>query len=215
MFDTFLLDVDGTLVDTNYHHTIAWYRGFRRFGFSPPIWRIHRSIGMGGDQLVEAVAGAAFEREYGEEVRAAWQTEYGSLIREVHLFDGASELMEELHKRGATQVFASSGKAEHLDHYLAMFRGGCLADAVTTADDAEATKPEPDLVQTAMAKVGGGRAVMVGDSVWDVEAGIRAGILTIGVQTGGYSAEELRKAGAIRVYESLPALTLDLDLWTA
>ncbi len=208
---TALLDVDGTLVDTNYQHALAWYRAFRRHGVVLPVWRIHRHIGMGGDQLVGALAGERVERERGESVRAAEKDLYAELIEEVELLEGARELICELKRRGHATVLASSARAEEVERYLDMLDARELVDGWTTSADVEATKPEPDLVKAGVAKGGGAPAVMIGDSTWDVEAARRAGVETIAVLTGGYSADELRQAGASDVFESLGELCQGLD----
>ena len=148
---TALLDVDGTLVDTNYQHALAWFRAFRRHGIVLPIWRIHRRIGMGGDHLVAALCGDDAERRIGKRVREA-------------------------------------------------------VDGWTTAADVEHTKLDPDLVAAGKAKAGGGDAVLVGDSTWDCEAGRRCAVPTIALLTGGFSARELRDAGAACVFESIAEL---------
>ena len=206
-----ILDVDGTLVDTNYHHAIAWYRAFRRHGVAPAIWRIHRHIGMGGDQLVDAVAGHGVERERGDEIRAAEDELYMELIDEVRPFDGARELIGELKRRGNPVVLASSAKQEEVDRYLDLLEARDLAHAWTTSADVEATKPEPDLVRAALDAAGTDEAVMVGDTTWDVEAAARAGLETLAVLTGGYSGGELRDAGAVAVFDSVFELRSSLD----
>jgi HAD superfamily hydrolase (TIGR01549 family) len=206
-----ILDVDGTLVDTNYHHAIAWYRAFRRHGVAPAIWRIHRHIGMGGDQLVDAVAGYGVERERGDEIRAAEAELYMELIDEVRPFDGARELIGELKRRGDPVVLASSAKQDEVDHYLDLLEARELAHGWTTSADVEATKPEPDLVRAALDAAGTDDAVMVGDTTWDVEAAARAGLETLAVLTGGYSAGELRDAGAVAVFDSVFELRSSLD----
>ena len=201
-----ILDVDGTLVDTNYHHAIAWYRAFRQHDKLIPIWRIHRHIGMGGDQLVSALAGEDWDEEHGEDVRTAEKSLYLALIEEVEPFDGARALIEDLKERGHSVVLASSAKENEVDHYLDLLDARDLADGWTTSADVEATKPEPDRVAAAVEKAGGGDAVMVGDSIWDVEAAKRAGLETVAVLTGGFSEAELRDAGAGWVFESMDAL---------
>jgi HAD superfamily hydrolase (TIGR01549 family) len=201
-----ILDVDGTLVDTNYHHAIAWYRAFRQHGVILPVWRLHRHIGMGGDQLVAAVAGDHVESEKGDEIRAAEKALYLTLIEEVEPFPGARELIVDLKERGHAVVLASSAKENEVDHYLDLLDARELADGWTTSTDVEATKPEPDLVVAAVEKAGGGHAVMVGDSTWDCESARRAGLATIGVLTGGFSREELLAAGAATVLESIEEL---------
>ncbi|MCE3553093.1 HAD family hydrolase [Pseudonocardia sp. RS11V-5] len=204
--DTAVLDVDGTLVDTNYHHALAWFRAFRRFDVTLPVWRLHRAIGMGGDQLVPAVAGKEFEAEHGDAVRGAWKEEFDPLLREVQPFDGVRELLTALRDAGLKVVLASSGKPEHVDAYLDLFGGRELADAWTTSEDVEQTKPEPDLIGVAVEKVSGRDALVVGDSVWDFEAAGRAGYAGYAIRTGGFSVEELREAGARDVFESVPEL---------
>jgi HAD superfamily hydrolase (TIGR01549 family) len=166
-----ILDVDGTLVDTNYHHAVAWYRAFRRHGIVLPVWRIHRHIGMGGDQLVKALCDEAVERDRGEDIRSTEKDLYMELIEEVEPLEGAKELIRDLKDSGHAVVLASSAKAEEVDHYLELLDARDLADDWTTSADVEATKPEPDLVRAALDKAGSpDRAVMVGDSVWDCEA---------------------------------------------
>ncbi|MBA2560268.1 MAG: HAD family hydrolase [Propionibacteriales bacterium] len=211
MIDTFVFDVDGTLVDTNYHHAVAWYRAFRRYDVTPAIWRIRRAIGMGGDQLVEAVAGKQVEDEHGDDVRSAWTGEFDKFLPEVQPFEGAELLLEDIRKRDLKLVLASSGESKHVDHYLDLLNGRKLAEAWTTSEDAEETKPAPDLVETAMAKVEGVNSVMIGDSTWDAKAAKRAGLPTYAVRTGGFSVEELLEAGAVSVYDSLEDLQADLD----
>jgi phosphoglycolate phosphatase-like HAD superfamily hydrolase len=206
-----LLDVDGTLVDSNYHHALAWYRAFREHDLSPALWRVHRHIGVGGDQLVERLAGDEVEARLGDSIREAEGRFYGELIGEVRPFEGARELIVELRERGHTVVLASSAKAKDTEHYVELLDAGELLEAYTTSADVEATKPAPDLVASAMRKAGELSAVMVGDTTWDVEAADRAGVKTIAVLTGGFSEAELREAGAVDVFESLVELRERLD----
>ena len=206
-----ILDVDGTLVDTNYQHAIAWYRAFRDHDIVLPLWRIHRHIGMGGDQLVGALAGDQAERDKGDDIRDSESEHYSDLIGEVETLEGSRELIEDLKERGHAVVLASSAKEDEVQHYLELLGARDLADDWTTSDDVESTKPEPDLVQAAIEKAGGGDAVMVGDSTFDCEAAKRAGIETVAVMTGGFSEQELRDAGAVAVFESIVALRESLD----
>jgi HAD superfamily hydrolase (TIGR01549 family) len=206
-----ILDIDGTLVDTNYHHAVAWFRAFKQSGVVLPIWQIHRHIGMGGDQLVAELTSDAFDEEQGDDVRTAEKALYLALIEEVEPMRGSRELIEDLKRFGHHVVLASSAKANEVEHYLDLLDARELADAWTTSADVEATKPEPDLVVAAREKAGGGDAVMVGDTVWDVEAAKRAGIETIAVLTGGFAEAELRDAGAICVFESIHELRDRLD----
>ena len=201
-----ILDVDGTLVDSNYHHTLAWFRALRQHGQTLPIWRIHRAIGMGGDQLVSGLCGDAVEEELGEDIRAAEKALYMSVIGEVVPLEGARALMEDLKRLDRRIVLASSAKPDEVEHYLDLLDARGLADAWTSAGDVERTKPEPDLVESALEKIGGGEAVMVGDSTWDCEAAGNAGVTTIAVLTGGFSEQELTEAGAVAVYRSIEEL---------
>src|SRR5215216_512478 len=206
-----ILDIDGTLVDTYYQHAVAWFRAFRLLDVTLPLYRVHRHIGMGSDQLVGALTDEDFERAHGDEVRALEGEIYMELIDEVCPLTGARELMEELRRRGHALVLASSAKQHEVDHYLDLLAARELADGWTTSADVERTKPEPDLVAAAIDKVGGADAVMVGDSTWDCEAAGRAGVATVGVLTGGFSPEELRAAGAACIFERIEDLLARLD----
>jgi HAD superfamily hydrolase (TIGR01549 family) len=201
-----ILDVDGTLVDTNYHHALAWYRAFRQHGIVLPIWRIHRHIGMGGDQLVAALTSDEVEEQKGEDIRAAEKTLYFELIEEVQPLTGARELIEDLRRAGRRVVLASSAKPEEVDHYLELLDARGIVDDWTTSGDVESTKPEPDLVHAAVDKAGEDDAVMVGDSTWDCVAAKRAGLETVAVLTGGFSEQELLDAGAACVFQSIEEL---------
>ncbi len=201
-----ILDIDGTLVDTNYHHAIAWYRAFLQSDVVLPLWQVHRHIGMGGDQLVAALAGEEFDAAYGDDVRTAEKALYMALIHEVRPLEGARELVEELRRDGHAVVLASSAKPDEVEHYLDLLDVRELADDWTDSGDVERTKPEPDLVHAAIEKAGGGPAVMVGDSTWDCLAAGRAGIPSVAVLTGGFSEAELREAGADRVFASVGEL---------
>ena len=206
-----LLDVDGTLIDANYQHAIAWYRAFREFDITLPVWRIHRAVGMGGDQLVQALVGEEVEREKGDDIRDKRSDIYEDLIEEVTPFEGAHGLVCDLLDRDISVVLASSAPMEELDHYLDLLDVRSLVDAWTTKDDVEQTKPEPDLVKAALERADGADAVMVGDTRWDIEAAAKAGIPTVCVLTGGWSRQELFDAGASQVYESVEELRGKLD----
>jgi HAD superfamily hydrolase (TIGR01549 family) len=203
---TIVCDIDGTLVDTNYQHAIAWFRAFRQNEVTVPVWRIHRAIGMGGDQLVAALAGDEVEDEKGDDIRDAEGPLYMAMIEEVEAFEGASELLAELSEMGHPVVLSSSAKAQEVEHYLDLLGARDLVAGWTTSADVDETKPEPELVETALKKGDGDGGVMLGDSVWDVEAAKRAGIPTVAVLTGGYSEDELRDAGAVEVFESIGEL---------
>ena len=201
-----LLDVDGTLVDTNYHHALAWYRAFRRHDVVLPLWRIHRHMGMGGDQLIGSLCGEEVDARIGDRIRDAEKELYMELIDEVAPLPRARDLVEELKHRGHAVVLASSAKEQEVDHYLDLLDVRELVDGWTTSADVERTKPHPDLVAAGVEKAGGGDAVMVGDSTWDCIAARRAGVRTVGLLTGGFSREELLEAGALCVYDSINEL---------
>jgi HAD superfamily hydrolase (TIGR01509 family) len=207
---TIVLDVDGTLVDTNYQHAIAWHRALRDHGYVVQVWEIHRHIGMGGDQLVAALIGKEGEESDGEAIREAEGEAYGELIGEVQVMNGSIELLRELREDGATVILASSAKAEEVEHYLDLLDARDLVEGWTTAADVERTKPHPDLVHAALEKASSDApAVMVGDSTWDVKAAEAAGIPTLAVLTGGFAEAELREAGASEVVRSVGALRED------
>jgi HAD superfamily hydrolase (TIGR01549 family) len=204
-----ILDIDGTLVDTNYHHAIAWFRAFEQAGVVLPMWRIHRHIGMGSDQLVAALTSDDFDAEHGEDVRAAEKALYMALIQEVRPLEGSRELVEDLRRDGHAVVLASSAKPDEVEHYLDLLDVRALAEW-TDSGDVERTKPEPDLVRAAIDKAGGGPAVMVGDSTWDCIASGRAKIPSVAVLTGGFSEAELREAGAECVFSSVAELRAEI-----
>ncbi len=211
-----ILDIDGTLVDTNYQHALSWFRAFRDHGITLPIWQLHRHIGMGGDQLVAAVTDDATEARLGDDLRSAESDHYMALIDEVRPMEDARKLIEALARRGHTVVFASSAKAAEVDVYLDLLEARDIVAAWTTSADVESTKPAPDLVHAALAKVDAepDQAVLIGDTPWDVEAALKVGVPTLTVLTGGFSAQELTDAGAVSVFESVAQLREQLN-WTA
>lgn len=208
-----ILDVDGTLVDTNYHHTLSWARAFARQDLILPLWRIHTHIGMGGDQLIATLCGDDIEAELGDRIRDAEASEYAQLIDEVRPMEGSRELIESLKQREHTVVLASSAKADEVEHYLDLLDARGLADAWTTSADVESTKPAPDLVEAALHRAEGDArdAVMIGDTPWDVKAARAAGVDTLAVITGGFSEQQLDDAGAADVFESVAQLCEQLD----
>lgn len=212
--DTVLLDVDGTLADSTYHHALAWARAFARHDLSPALWRVHRAIGMGGDKLVEVVCDAEVERALGEELRAGWEEEYTKVLPEVQLLEGARDLVLSLHRRGLRVALASSGKSRFTDHVIEQLDlpDGVLA-AVTSSDAAEQSKPAPDILQVALEESGGSGALLVGDTTYDVASAARMGAPCVAVRSGGFGVQELRDAGAVLVVDG-PKELLDAD-WDA
>ncbi len=204
-----LLDLDGTLVDTNYLHTLAWSRALADAGEWAPMNAIHRLVGMGGDQLVKNLLGD--ERPGITEARA---THYRALLPEARAFPGASDLVRALHGRGLCTVLATSSPADELDAALGLLSITDVLDGRTTADDVEQAKPSPEVFSTAMrlAGVDPARALAVGDSVWDVEAAQSAGIACIAVESGGFSRHELTEAGALLVFRDVSELLGQLNV---
>jgi HAD superfamily hydrolase (TIGR01509 family) len=196
-----LVDVDGTLVDTNYQHTVAWLRAFRYHGVLVPAWRIHRHIGMGGDNLVGAVAGEGVERDHGDSIRAAEGVLYRTLIHEAEPLPGAQDLLRALKSAGHPVVLASSAKEHEVQGYLDLLDAREVVDGWTTSADVERTKPEPDLMLAAIDRAGTDDAVFVGDTVWDCEAAAKAGLPCVTVLSGGSGEAELLDAGAVAVFD--------------
>jgi HAD superfamily hydrolase (TIGR01549 family) len=175
------------------------------------MWRIHRHIGMGGDQIVKALGGERVERRSGDSLREAASEEFAPLRDECEPLEGAYELVGELKRRGFAVVLASSSGRDDLEHFLDALGVRELVAGWTTKDDVERSKPHPDVVHAALDKAGTRDAVMVGDSRWDIEAAANAGLETVCVITGGWSEQELRDHGAVAVYDSLVALRESLD----
>ncbi|KUG51913.1 HAD family hydrolase [Serinicoccus chungangensis] len=200
--DTVLLDVDGTLADSTYHHALAWARAFARFDLTPPLWRVHRSIGMGGDKLVAVVTDDEVEARVGDDLRQSWEEEYARVLDEVRLLDGARDLVLSLHERGLRVALASSGKKTFTDHVIELLDlpDGVLG-TVTTSEDAEQSKPAPDILGVALERAGGERAVLVGDTPYDVASAARMGAPCVVVRSGGFGVQELRDAGAVLIVD--------------
>ena len=195
-----LFDVDGTLVDTNYLHALAWSRAFRDVGEWAPMNAIHRLVGMGGDQLVPKLLGRDCPK-----ASAARADRYRELLDDVHAFPAARDLLRQLHAHEVAVVLATSSPADELTAVLAQLDADDAIDAQTTADDVKESKPAPEVFAAAMSSgaVDPARALAIGDSVWDVQAARAAGIGCIGVETGGFSQHELSQAGALHVYRDV------------
>lgn len=202
-----LLDMDGTLIDSTYHHAVAWQRALAEVHVEVPLWRVHRAIGMGGDKLVSSVAGQAVEQRLGDHLRERWQHHYELLLPEVRPLPGARELVRLALGRGDKVAIASSGE-ESLTEAAVDILGFSMDDfdVVTTSGDVEASKPDAELFQVALDRLGGGRALVVGDTTYDVTAAARAGLPCVVTRTGGFGVDELRAAGAARVVEELTEL---------
>jgi HAD superfamily hydrolase (TIGR01549 family) len=206
-----ILDVDGTLVDTNYQHALTWHAAFRQHGFVVPVFRTHRAIGMGGDQLVPELAGEEWDAEHGDDVRDTEKALYMEMIDRVEPLPAARDFLEFLKDRGHAIVLSSSAKPDEAEAYLDLLDARELVDGWTTSADVENTKPEPDVIRAALDKLDSpDGAVMVGDSVFDVQAANKAGLPTVALLTGGFGADELRGEGAVHVFAGLPELMQDI-----
>lgn len=205
-----LLDIDGTLVDSTYHHAVAWHRAFARVTDVPPLWRLHRAIGMGGDRLPAEVAGREAEERHGDRLRDLWRAEYLDLRAEVRPLPGAAELVRRLAADDVVVALASSGDPQFAREAVDLLEVGDDIAVLVTSEDVDGSKPDPDLVEETLRRLGPvDLAVFVGDTVYDVEAARRAGLDCVALLSGGFGRAELRDAGAVRI-EEVPADLLDL-----
>ncbi|AOP47580.1 HAD family hydrolase [Streptomyces lydicus] len=208
-----LFDVDGTLVDTTYLHAVTWWEAFRQSGHRVPMADIHRAVGMGADHLIGHLLGPERDRDVDAAVSAAHKTLYAEYWPRLAPFDGAADLLRAVAGRGWTVVLASSASAAELNAMRTALDAEDALTAVTGADDVESSKPAPDLVQQALAEAGTepGNAVFVGDTVWDMKAGARAGVACVGVLSGGHCRQDLLDAGAREVHDGPGALLARLE----
>ncbi len=205
-----LLDVDGTLVDSNYLHVDAWAQAFARHGHTVPGWRIHRALGMGGDKLVSELIGERAAAEIGEAASDDHDQLFAERIGEVQPLPGAHDLLATLRERSLVVVLASSAKEDEVTHYVDLLGARDLVDAWTTSDDVESTKPDPDLLQVAIERAGVPAIAMIGDSIWDCHAAANARLPTLALISGGISADELRAAGAYSVHRDAADLAAEM-----
>jgi HAD superfamily hydrolase (TIGR01509 family) len=195
-----LFDVDGTLVDTNYLHALAWSRAFREVGEWAPMNAIHRLIGMGGDQLVVRLLG-----HESPDAVAARPRHYKQLIDDISVFPQARALLRLLHAEGLAVVLATSAPSDELDILRAALGADDVIDGQTTSDDISQSKPSPEVFEKAMGSfsIDPRHALAIGDSIWDVRAARAAGIGCLAVETGGFSQHELSEVGARHVYRDV------------
>jgi HAD superfamily hydrolase (TIGR01509 family) len=199
-----LFDVDGTLVDTNYLHAVTWWQAFAQAGYEEvPMSRIHRAIGMGSDRLLDELLPADRDRESDQEMLTAHLSLYATYWSRLRAFRGAADLLRACRDRGLRVVLASSASKRELAVMREAIGADDAIDAATDSDDVEASKPAADLVQAALNQAGvpADQAVFVGDTVWDVKAGKKAGVRCIALLCGGISRGELEEAGAVDIYD--------------
>jgi HAD superfamily hydrolase (TIGR01509 family) len=203
-----LFDVDGTLVDTNYLNAVSWWEAFRQAGHYVPMAQVHRAIGMGSDQMLDKLLPEDRDKEADAEIRTAHTALYAQYWSRLRPLPGATDLLRACKKHGLTVVLASSADEREFGVLRATLNAEDAIDEATFAGDVEATKPAPDLVEAALAKTGtpADQAVFIGDTVWDVEACRKAGVVCIGVLSGGFSAAELTSAGAAETYRDAAEL---------
>lgn len=204
-----LFDIDGTLTDTNYLHTLAWRRAFLDNGHDVASWRIHRLIGASGTKLMEDCIGRADEA-----VKSAWRSHFDALAPEVRAFPGAADLVATVQERGGKAVFATSSPEDLIQHHLrALDLDASEVDGMTTDSDVEHAKPAPDVFLAALRTADGdaSRAIVIGDTGWDIQAAHAAGVSAVAVRTGGWGHHELVQAGAVEVHDDVAGLRRDLE----
>lgn len=204
-----LLDIDGTLTDTNYLHTLAWRRAFLEEGHDVGSWRIHKLIGASATRLMTELIG-----EPSEAVKDAWRRHFDELVPEIRAFPGATDLLDAIRSRGGRPVLATSSPGALLEHHLAALGASPDDfDAVTSDSDVEESKPSPEVFLTALDAAGGRatEALVVGDTGWDIEAATAAGLRTVAVCSGGWTHDELVGRGAIEVHDDVRAIVDRFD----
>ena len=203
-----LLDVDGTLVDSNYFHTEAWFRALAASGHVVPMARIHRLVGMGADTFLQELLG-----RYDEAIEDGWQAEFAKLRDDIPALPGAADLARAVKERGATVVLATSGKPDDVEVLRGAIGADEWIDAAVNSSEVDQSKPAPDIFARAL-EVAGARpeeAVVVGDTVWDVRAASACGLPCVALTCGGISEAELIEAGAAAVYRDPEDLVASLD----
>ncbi len=203
-----LADVDGTLVDTNYFHTVSWWRAFQEIGEDVPMSRIHPLIGMGSDQLVHRLIG----RE-SSDASDAHSRHYEPFKKEIKAFPKAPELLTELDRRGARVVLATSADEKDLERLREVIGADDAVDGAVSKGDVDHSKPSPDIFDAALKKfdLDADQTLVVGDTTWDVEAAAKLGLGVVCVLTGGSTRQQLEDAGAVAVYEDVAELLASLD----
>lgn len=209
--DAAVLDLDGTLVDSVYAHVVAWRRAFLEVGVDVPAWQVHGAIGLGGDRLVAHVAGEATEEAVGDAVRTLHERHFEDLLPQVTPLPGASQLLDVLRRLGMQVAVASSGGEQLTDRQLDLIDARDLLHGWVAGTHVEETKPAPDLLDAALARLGADRALVVGDTVWDIATATARNCPGIGLLTGGIDAERLLQAGAVTVHDTPAELAAALE----
>lgn len=208
-----LFDVDGTLVDTTYLHATCWWQALRQHGHDVPMARIHRAIGMGSDRILDHLLGSDHDRRADAKMLDAHTALYGVFWERLRPTPGAADLLRACAARGLRVVLASSASKPEMRVLRAVLDADDVVEVATSADDAEESKPAPDILAVALQASGldARRCTFVGDAVWDVYSAAKLDIPCVGVTCGGLAEAELREAGAVEVYENPAALLDALD----
>ncbi len=209
-----IFDIDGTLVDSVDLHALSWHEAFAEFGHQVTFEQARSQIGKGGDQLLPMFLSEAELEKQGEDIETfrskLFKSKYLPMVRP---FSAVPELLRRVRDAGLKVAAASSAKKDELEVYLELIGIAGLVDVSTTSEDAERSKPAPDIFQVALKKLGldGGDAVAIGDTPYDAQAAGKAGIATIGMLSGGFTEDDLRKGGCIAVYPGPGALLACFD----
>ncbi|MHA4949845.1 HAD family hydrolase [Micromonospora sp. SD19] len=207
-----LFDVDGTLVDTTYLHTVSWWEALRQTDQPVPMAVVHRSIGMGSDKLLDHLLGPERDRAADQKLRDAHDTLYAEYWERLTPLPRAADLLRACAERGLRVVLATSAAEHEVTALRRALNADDVVDTVTSSADARESKPAPDILEAALAQSGltAERVVFVGDSVWDVAAAGKLNIPCVGLTCGGTSRGELAGAGAVAVYDDPAALLSEL-----
>ncbi|GAB1326000.1 HAD family hydrolase [Streptomyces sennicomposti] len=197
-----VFDVDGTLVDTNHLHVVTWWEAFRQAGHRVPMHAVHRAVGLGSTDLIAHLLGDDRDKEQDAELSAAHTALYGQYFERLPAFEDAGRLLRRLHENEWAVVLATSASGPELSALRRAIDADDAITATASSDDVAEGKPSPEPVEHALelAGVDPGRAVFVGDTVWDMRAGSRAGVRCVGVLCGGIPRADLEEAGATAVY---------------
>lgn len=215
MIKAVIFDVDGTLIDSNDFHAEAWHKAFEKYGFKIPFEKIRPQIGKGADTLLPEFLSEKEIEEFGDELAEKrgeiFKNEY---LDRVKPFGQVRELFQKLKSKGVKIALASSSKKDEVEDYEKIANIADLVEKETSTDDAENSKPEPDIFEAALKLLGNpekDKIIVVGDTPYDAEAAKKAGIKTIGVLCGGFPQSELEKAGCLEIYESPADLLANLE----